>query len=87
MSDRRKPTRFRKHIHRPGDGRGLRDVYLDGKLVQKVFFADTQRGIVDAYRYPLRLNKHRKQALSYRRRGNVRVQFRNPKLEAYWNAQ
>lgn len=37
-----------QHIHTPKDGRGLRDVFVDGKLVNLVFFADTKRGIVRA---------------------------------------
>lgn len=61
------------HIHTPKDGRGLRDVFVDGKLVERVFFADTRRGIVRAYRYPLRLDKWRKRVLSETLHGVVEV--------------
>lgn len=37
------------HIHTPDDGRGLRDVFLDGKLIRGCFYADTKNGIVRAY--------------------------------------
>lgn len=61
------------HIHTPKDGRGLRDVFVDGKLVERVFFADTRLGIVRAYRYPLRLDKWRKRVLSETLHGVVEV--------------
>lgn len=37
------------HIHTREDGRGIRDVYLDGRLIRGCFYADTERGIVRAY--------------------------------------
>ena len=61
------------HIHTPEDGRGPREVFVDGKLVYRVFFADTRRGIVRAYLYPLRLDKWRKRVLSKTMRGFVEV--------------
>ena len=61
------------HIHTPDDGRGPRDVFVDGKMVDRVFFADTKRGIIRAYKYPLRLDKWRKRALSKTMRGVVEV--------------
>lgn len=61
------------HIHTPKDGRGQRDVFVDGKLVKGVFFADTRRGIVRAYKYPLQLDKWRKRVLSETMHGVVEV--------------
>lgn len=61
------------HIHTPKDGRGPRDVFVDGKLVDGVFFADTRRGIVRAYRRPLKLDKWRKRVLSETLHGIVEV--------------
>lgn len=61
------------HIHTPKDGRGPRDVFVNGRLVEKVFYADTKRGIVRAYRSPLRLDKWRKRVLSETLRGIVEV--------------
>jgi oligoribonuclease NrnB/cAMP/cGMP phosphodiesterase (DHH superfamily) len=61
------------HIHTPKDGRGLRDVIVNGKLVDHVFFADTRRGIVRAYKYPLRLDKWRKRVLFETLHGVVEV--------------
>ena len=62
-----------EHIHTPKDGRGQRDVFIDGKRVDRVFFADTRRGIVRAFKYPLRLDKWRKRVLSETLRGVVDV--------------
>ena len=61
------------HIHTPNDGRGQRDVFVDGKLVERAFFADTRRGIVRAYKYPLRLDKWRKRVLAETLHGVVDV--------------
>lgn len=61
------------HIHTPKDGRGPRDVFVNGKLVEQVFFADTRRGIVRAYKRPLRLDKWRKRLLSATLHGLVEV--------------
>lgn len=61
------------HIHTPGDGRGLRKVYVDGVEIKSCFYVDTRRGIVDCHREPLRLDKHRKRILSKRVRGTVTV--------------
>jgi hypothetical protein len=38
------------HIHTPDDGRGIRFVFVDGKRVDGVFYADTLKGVVRAYR-------------------------------------
>lgn len=65
------------HIHTPDDSRGRRRVYVDGVLIEAVFYADTKRGIVRAYRQPLRLDKHRKRLLSYVLRGIVTVEVSN----------
>ena len=64
------------HIHTTNDGRGQRDVFVNGHLVKGVFFADTRRGIVRAYKYPLRLDKWRKRALFKTLRGTVEVYAR-----------
>lgn len=64
------------HIHTPKDGRGQRDVFVDGKLVKGVFFADTRRGIVRAYEYPLQLDKWRKRVLWKTLHGAVEVRLK-----------
>ena len=61
------------HIHTPYDGRRPRSVFVNGKVVNGCFFADTKRGIVKAFRYPLKLNKNKKELLSYVIRGTVFV--------------
>lgn len=62
------------HIHTPDDGRGYaRDVFVNGRKVEGVFYADTRRGIARAYRQPLQLDRWKKRALSYTIRGDVVV--------------
>lgn len=48
-------------------------MFVDGKEVQKCFYADTRRGIADCFRVPLKPDKWKKRALSYRLRGAVTV--------------
>ena len=64
------------HIHTPDDGRGLRDVFVNGKLVMQVFYANTRTGVVKKYREPLKLNKWRKRVLTETLHGDVRVEMR-----------
>ena len=61
------------HIHTPTDGRGLRDVFVNGKLVMHVFFADTKHGVVRLYPHPFKLDKWRKRVLSKTLHGIVEV--------------
>ena len=62
-----------KHVHTPDDGRGPRDVFVDGKPVDRVFYADTRRGIVRAFRVPLKQDRWLKRLLTYTVRGKVVV--------------
>lgn len=36
-------------VHRGDDGRGPREVYLDGKLIGRVLYADERRGFVHVH--------------------------------------
>ncbi|MDX3932683.1 MAG: hypothetical protein QHC77_12190 [Stenotrophomonas sp.] len=63
------------HIHTPDDGRGRRLVTVDGKVVEKVRYADTRKGIVRHYDTPLRIHKHGKRAIERTKHGTVRVEF------------
>lgn len=60
-------------IYTPGSIPAGRFVFVDGKEVNACFFADTTKGVVKFYRMPLRVDKHRKRALSYTLRGVVEV--------------
>jgi len=62
------------NIHTPGDGRGARRVYVDGKLVERVVYADTRRGIVRYEVFPPRLDKWGQRFIMRTRRGKVRVE-------------
>lgn len=61
------------HIHTPDDGRGPRDVYLNGKLVRRVVYANTKKGKVRVCDEPLKLDKYRKRILIRTKRGRVEV--------------
>lgn len=39
--------------HSPQDGKGIRDVYLDGVRLERVLWADTKRARAVCIRYPL----------------------------------
>jgi hypothetical protein len=62
-------------IHKVGDGRGNRQVYLNDKPIAKAFYADTVKGVVRCYREPLKLHKYRKRALTRTLHGKVRVEY------------
>ncbi|WP_237673827.1 hypothetical protein [Vreelandella profundi] len=65
------------HIYTPGDVRGRFKVYVDSKLLSRCFYADTKRGIADAYATnkagQVKLDKYRKRTLTKRYRGKVEV--------------
>ncbi|MGY4876505.1 hypothetical protein ACLUEY_01310 [Vreelandella aquamarina] len=65
------------YIHRAGDKRGCRNVYLDGKLINHCIYANTKRGIVDVLvlndQGCIKLHKRGKRPLSKRLRGKVEV--------------
>lgn len=41
--------------HSPHDGRGLRRVYLNGEVIERVVYADTRRGLVLQHEDPPRI--------------------------------
>lgn len=49
------------------------EVFVNGKRMEEVFYADDRRGIVDCYRKPVRLDKYKKRILSKRYRGEVKI--------------
>lgn len=65
------------HIHKPNDGRGQREVFLNGKRLTHCIYADTKRGIVDVHvlndRGHIKIHKRGKRPLSKRYRGKVEV--------------
>lgn len=62
-----------KYVHTPYDGRGNRDVFLNGKKIERVIYADEKRGIIRVTDTPLRLDKWRKNILWKTLRGRVEV--------------
>lgn len=69
-----KPNR---HVHTGGDGRGARDVFLDGTLINDVMYADTKRGIVRITTRPIRLDRFGKRVITKTLRGTVEVKFKH----------
>ena len=67
-----------EHVHTVDDGRGAREVYLDGVKVQDAFFADTQLGLVVAYCEPVEIIPGTDRIDSYHAWGEVRVE---PKID------
>ncbi|APG04953.1 hypothetical protein BJI69_14330 [Luteibacter rhizovicinus DSM 16549] len=62
-----------QHIHTPDDGRGHRQVYVNGKPMKRVVYADTRRGIVRYVPEPPRANKRGDGVIERTRRGKVEV--------------
>ncbi len=62
-----------RHIHTAGDGRGPRDVFLNGKLIDRVMYADTSAGFVRVVGNPVKLDKWKKRVLTRTLRGVVEV--------------
>ncbi|EWC39559.1 hypothetical protein [Stutzerimonas stutzeri] len=60
-------------IHRAGDGRGVRKVFLDGEEIKMAVFADQKRGIVDRYRQPLKIHSRDERLITERLHGRVEV--------------
>ena len=65
--------RHGNHIHTAGDGRGPRDVFLNGKLIDRVMYADTRAGFVRVVGNPVKLDKWKKRVLTRTLRGVVEV--------------
>lgn len=61
------------HIHAWDDGRGLRDVFLNGAPADKCIFADTKKGKVVCYHPDLKLDKRKKRILTKTLYGKVEV--------------
>lgn len=69
-------------IHTPNDGRGKREVYLDGIKVMNVVYADTLKGIVRVTVKPLRL-KPNGEPLQRTYRGKVVVKMSTEVSDGY----
>jgi hypothetical protein len=63
------------HIHRVGDGRGLREVHCDGEKIHRCIYADTQRGTVKFYGKNPVMNAECDGYLIHERCGKVDVFF------------
>lgn len=63
------------HIHRSGDGRGIRLVYLDSQEIKNVIYANTKTGDVTFIPQPMRVEFC--EAFTCTQRGRVKVVFCN----------
>ena len=63
------------HIHVPDDGRGLREVFVNGKRYDRVFYADTKKGYADFYLYPYQIDRKWQELKSDRVFGKVEVRY------------
>lgn len=62
------------HIHFVGDGKGKRKIELDGKEIDFVTYADTEKGIVVYHPHPIEI-KPNGDIRSRTLRGKVTVEF------------
>lgn len=61
-------------LHTKSDGKGYREVFVDGVLVNTALEADTEKGYVLAAVYPLEIDEN-DELKSYRIEGKVEVKF------------
>ena len=79
--------RHGNHIHTTGDGRGPRDVFLNGKLIDRVMYADTSAGFVRVVGNPVKLDKWKKRVLTRTLRGVVEVRAKVGAADTAHNAK
>jgi hypothetical protein len=51
----------------------VEEVRVNGKRIDRVFYVNLKKGLVRAFVYPFKVDKHRKRALHYTLRGKVEV--------------
>ncbi len=51
----------------------VEEVRVNGKRIDRVFYVNLTKGIVRAFRYPIKIDKHRKRVLHYTLRGKIEV--------------
>ena len=61
------------NIHRPDDGRGRRDVFVNGNKIDSVVWADTKNGVVKFAPRPYRAIKNGDEIYTRELRGKVEV--------------
>ena len=66
---------MKDHIHTVGDGRGLRQVTLNGEIVRHCVYVDTRRGVVISHRHPISVDRRLGCVRTIRRKGRVSVEF------------
>lgn len=62
-----------QQIHTPHDGRGVREVFIDGKRLDGCFYADVRKGVARCYRKPLKIHKRKRECIAKTFRGKVTV--------------
>lgn len=62
-----------EHIHTACDGRGARDVFVNGNKVELAVYADTKKGIVRFHPRPARVAKNGQELYTRELRGKVEV--------------
>ena len=62
-----------EHIHKPDDGRGIRDVFVNGNLIDGAVYADTKKGVVIFAPKPYRAAKGKDYVYTRRLNGRVEV--------------
>lgn len=62
------------HVHTPMDGRGARQVFLNGNPINRVVYADTRKGKVRVHDDPPRLDKYGKRIIERTLYGVVTVE-------------
>lgn len=64
------------HIHTLEDGRGLRDVFVDGVKIPRATYADEKKGKVVLIVDPIKIHKHGNRVITKTVYGKVSVEFK-----------
>lgn len=69
---------FAPWIHRPFDGRGLREVYVDGLKIPRPCYVNTLTGYVRYYGHELTIDRVKNEVITYEIHGKVVVKCLSP---------
>ena len=69
------PERMMPAIIEVGDPFSARveEIRVNGRRIDAVFYVDLRKGLIRAFRQPIKVDKHKKRALTYTLRGKIEV--------------
>lgn len=62
-------------FHSANDGKGNRQVYVNGNPIKRVLWANEEQGLVCYFPYPLKINRRKANIYTRLLKGKVRVEM------------